>query len=214
MLIFVSCLIRLFCPTPTISRIVHSKKNHAIQAATGRQGPAVANGSTVCEVCDETPTDRVVSSCCGAAFCRSCVVDMMSLENLDNQNISTRCPSCRNPFSIDLNQENQQIVDDATLTISNGSGNNKLGMPSLKEMSHVASGSILRRIDLGEFATSTKVEVRGYLQRFVHRIGGVGLRMAVSGRLSRSDLDCYLLLFFTLCCCFCDGCFRLLCKNW
>jgi DNA repair protein RAD16 len=147
---------------PTISRIVHSKKNHAIQAAMGRQGPAVANGSTVCEICDETPTDRVVSSCCGAAFCRSCVMEMMSLENLNNQDTNTRCPSCRNPFSIDLSQECQHIVDDATLTISSSSGSDKSGMPSLKEMSHVASGSILRRIDLGEFATSTKVEVSGY----------------------------------------------------
>jgi hypothetical protein len=153
-------LIRLFLPLSS-SRIVHSKKNHAVQAVTGRQGAAVANGSTVCEICDETPTDRVVSSCCGAAFCRSCVMDMMSLETLDHQDTNTRCPSCRDPFSIDLNQASQQIVDDSTLTISSSSGNDKAGMPSLKEMSHVASGSILRRIDLGEFATSTKVEVSG-----------------------------------------------------
>ena len=32
-------------------------------------------------------------------------------------------------------------------------------MPSLKELSHVATGSILRRINLAEFATSTKIEV-------------------------------------------------------
>lgn len=121
----------------------------------------MANGSTVCEICDETPTDRILSSCCGSAFCRSCVTDMMSLENLGDQDSSTRCPACRAPFSIDLNQECQQIVDDATLTVSSSAGNDKAGMPSLKEMSHVASGSILRRIDLGEFATSTKIEVGG-----------------------------------------------------
>ena len=31
-------------------------------------------------------------------------------------------------------------------------------MPALKELKHVASGSILRRINLAEFATSSKIE--------------------------------------------------------
>ena len=37
------------------------------------------------------------------------------------------------------------------------SGNNDF-MPSLKEMPHVARGSILRRINLADFATSSKIE--------------------------------------------------------
>lgn len=133
--------------------IVFSKKNAGKFSAPG--APAVANGSTDCELCDEPPTDRVVSSCCGAAFCRSCVADYMStaLENLQD---GTRCPSCRAPFSIDMNQESSDIVDDSTLTI--GTGSATANMPSLKDMTHVSSGSILRRINLAEFATSTKVE--------------------------------------------------------
>ena len=33
-----------------------------------------------------------------------------------------------------------------------------VGMPSLKELQHVATGSILRRINLSDFATSSKIE--------------------------------------------------------
>ena len=128
--------------------IVHSKKNHSkIQQV----GPAVANGSTDCELCEETPTDRVLSSCCSSAFCRSCVIDMMTLADVEQGN--TRCPCCRSPFSIDLNQTSYQVVDNGTLAV-----NDTAGMPSLKEMRNVASGSILRRIDLAEFSTSTKIE--------------------------------------------------------
>jgi DNA repair protein RAD16 len=128
--------------------IVHSKKNHN-KIVQG--GLAVANGSTDCELCGETPTDRVLSTCCKSAFCRSCVVDMMTLADVVQG--STRCPCCQAPFSIDLNQKIQQVVDNGTLTV-----NDTVGMPSLKEMRNVASNSILRRINLAEFSTSTKVE--------------------------------------------------------
>ena len=137
--------------------IVYSKTNAAKIPAEGR--PVVANGSIDCDLCHDPPTDRVVSSCCGAAFCRSCVIEYMSpvLENAMRDN--TRCPSCRAPFSIDLSQASSDVVDDEMLTVSNvSSGDEKANMPSLKEMNHVASGSILRRINLAEFATSTKVE--------------------------------------------------------
>jgi len=136
--------------------IVYSKKNAGKFAALN--APAVANGSIDCDLCHEPPTDRVVSSCCGAAFCRSCVVDYMSPTFEDLQQESTRCPACRAPFSVDLSQASVDVVDDSTLDISNGTGSATDNMPSLKEMSHVSSGSILRRINLAEFATSTKIE--------------------------------------------------------
>jgi len=128
--------------------IVHSKKNHA---KTVREGPSLANQSTECKICGETPTDRVLSTCCNSAFCRSCVIDMMTLTDVDQG--TTRCPCCRSPFSIDLNQTSHQVVDDGTMTVAD-----RAGMPSLKELRNVASGSILRRIDLAQFSTSTKLE--------------------------------------------------------
>lgn len=140
--------------------IVYSKKRCEL-AATRSNAPAVANGSIECDICNEPPTDRVVSSCCGSAFCRSCVIDFMSpaLENVQRE--GTRCPSCRAPLTVDLNQASADVVDDGTLTISGAdrsSDDPRMAMPSLKEMTHVSSGSILRRINLAEFTTSTKVE--------------------------------------------------------
>jgi len=137
--------------------IVYSKKNAGLLS---QNSAPVANGSTECAICNEPPTDRVVSSCCGNGYCRACVIDYMS-QSLDNeqQHDSTKCPSCRKPFSIDLSQATCDVVDDSTLTITGTqTGRVTAAMPSLREMTHVASGSILRRINLAEFATSTKIE--------------------------------------------------------
>jgi len=132
-------------------RHVYSKKDQERL----QNGPAIANGSTDCDICHEPPTERVVSSCCQAAFCRSCVLEYMSA-SLGTS--TTPCPSCRDPFSIDLNQANSDVLDDSTLEVKNRDSASSVGMPSLKELPHVATGSILRRINLAEFATSTKIE--------------------------------------------------------
>jgi DNA repair protein RAD16 len=138
--------------------IVYSKKNAG--RLQQQNSPAVANGSIDCDICGEPPTDRVVSSCCGGAFCRSCVIDYMSSSLENARHDSTRCPSCREPFTIDLSQATSDVVDDGVLTISEtqGTGSPTEAMPSLREMTHVSSGSILRRINLAEYATSTKIE--------------------------------------------------------
>jgi DNA repair protein RAD16 len=133
--------------------IVYSQKN------IDKRREQVANGSIECDICHEPPTDRVLSSCCGAGVCRSCVIDYLTGAGGEN----TPCPSCQAPFSIDLNQASvEDTVDDGTLMIapadkSNGTGSS--AMPSLKELTHVATGSILRRINLAEYATSSKIEV-------------------------------------------------------
>jgi DNA repair protein RAD16 len=139
--------------------IVHSKK--ASVAAAGRSATPVANGSVDCDMCHEPPTDRVVSSCCGAGFCRSCVLEYLTVGvggDDNNNNNGTPCPSCQAPFTIDLNQAaSEEKVDDGTLSVPSRSSSGDI--PSLKELSHVSTGSILRRINLAEFATSTKIEV-------------------------------------------------------
>lgn len=137
--------------------IVHSKGNAVRQA--GQRAAAVANGTIDCAMCHEPPTDRVVSSCCDGGFCRSCVIEYLTGAGGGN----TPCPSCAAPFSIDLNQvSSAEVIDDGTLTFPSSSGDataSSAGVPSLKEMPHVQTGSILRRINLAEFATSTKIEV-------------------------------------------------------
>ena len=136
--------------------VVYSKKDQDAAGDGQSSGPAIANGSADCDICHEPPTDRVVSSCCQAAFCRGCVLEYMSTLGEG----STPCPSCRAPFTIDLSQAQHDVVDDTTLSVQQPkkSTTSSLGMPTLKELTHVASGSILRRINLAEFATSTKIE--------------------------------------------------------
>merc|ERR1719491_912677 len=137
--------------------VVHSKREAVRLSAPSLPGdvPAIANGSVDCDLCHEPPTDRVVSMCCGAAYCRSCILEYMgrALANLT-------CPSCREAFSIDL-QAQVDIEDDSSLHIASTAtktGGSCAGVPSLKELKHVATGSILRRINLAEFATSSKIE--------------------------------------------------------
>lgn len=133
--------------------IVYSKTSGKKAVAQG--SARVVNGTTECDICHELPTQRVVSSCCGAGFCRSCVIEY--LEGAGGER--TPCPSCSSPFSVDLNQASIDSVDDSTLNIPTMPSSTKGSpMPSLKEISHVPSGSILRRINLAEFATSTKIE--------------------------------------------------------
>lgn len=114
--------------------VVYSKKGLA-ERTTIDNGVAVANGSTECDICHEPPTDRVLSSCCQSAFCQCCVRDYMAINAGE---VAIPCPSCRRPFSIDLNQ----VTEDVSTTTRVGSSD---PMPLLKDMSNVATGSILRR---------------------------------------------------------------------
>jgi DNA repair protein RAD16 len=134
--------------------VVHTKSKKNVYNGNN----AVANGSAYCDICHEPPTDRVLSICCGAGFCRSCVIEYIS----GSGGGRTPCPSCNAPFTVDLSQARvDDTIDDGVLTVPIGGKGytSATDMPSLKEMHHVATGSILRRINLAEFATSTKIEV-------------------------------------------------------
>jgi DNA repair protein RAD16 len=150
----------VFSKTNSAKRLLEQQQQSSASSAN-----VVANGSVDCDICHEPFTERVVTSCCGAGFCRSCVIEYLA----GTGGASTPCPSCNNPLSIDLNQASTDtVVDDGTLTVSGGSpstggnsGNSGSGpaMPSLKDLPHVPTGSILRRINLADFTTSTKIEV-------------------------------------------------------
>lgn len=151
--------------------VIHSRKNHLdnmARAANGGGGAIVANGTTDCDLCHEPPTDRVLSTCCGAAYCRSCVLEYMSTAASDDTagaaagggDAGLACPSCRRDFSIDL-EARADVEDDGALdfeVVPKKLNASSVGMPSLKTLPHVATGSILRRINLTEFATSSKIE--------------------------------------------------------
>ncbi|KAL7518437.1 hypothetical protein ACHAWX_003261 [Stephanocyclus meneghinianus] len=141
--------------------VIYSNKN----TNNGKSTPSgdtllIANGSADCDLCHEPPTDRVVSTCCGAAYCRSCVLEYMSGTTGLAASAALSCPSCREAFSIDL-EARVDLEDDSALNAGatlKKQGGSELCMPSLKELPHVATGSILRRINLADFATSSKIE--------------------------------------------------------
>lgn len=130
--------------------VIHSTKG------VNSTSPVVANGSTDCTICHETATERVISTCCNSCFCRSCVIEYTESAVVN----TTNCPHCNDPLSIDLNDIRDDILDDSTLTIKSSDRQqvSSVGLPSLKELPHVATGSILRKIDLTKFATSSKIE--------------------------------------------------------
>ena len=136
--------------------MIHSNKNTDNGRLTAA-GAAPVN----CGLCHEPPTNRVVSTCCGAAYCRPCVMEYMSGTASLAGAESLTCPSCRDAFSIDL-ETCADLEDDSALEAIPVSSNKQNGatdfMPSLKELPHVATGSILRRINLADFATSSKIE--------------------------------------------------------
>lgn len=140
--------------------VIHSNRGVGSIAASSHAGGApIANGTIDCDLCHEPPTDRVVSSCCGAAYCKSCVLEYMTTSNglANNGDAGLTCPSCRAAFSIDL-EVRADVEDDSSLQVAPAAKSSSAGMPSLKELQHVATGSILRRINLAEFATSSKIE--------------------------------------------------------
>jgi DNA repair protein RAD16 len=141
--------------------VIHSNKGVGALASSQSGGTSVANGTIDCDLCHEPPTDRVVSSCCGAAYCKSCVLEYMATSTgLANGDAGLSCPSCRAAFSIDL-EVGADVEDDSSLLVAPAAkeaSSDYVGMPSLKELQHVATGSILRRINLSEFATSSKIE--------------------------------------------------------
>jgi DNA repair protein RAD16 len=134
--------------------IVYSKTN--ARKAGNRGAAPIANGSVDCDICHEPPTQRIVSSCCRSGFCRSCVIEY--LEGAGGER--TPCPSCQAPFSVDLNQVSIDSIDNGTLKITSGACPSSGYVPSLKELKHVPSGSILRRINLAEFATCKSIKKR------------------------------------------------------
>lgn len=114
--------------------VVHSKKGVSNLGATA----AVTNGRVDCHLCDEPPTERIVSTCCETAFCKSCVLEYMETA-VAGDNV-TPCPHCNNPFSIDLNQVNPDPVDDGSIGLDTRESVSTVGLPSLKELPHVPSG--------------------------------------------------------------------------
>ncbi|XP_043688459.1 DNA repair protein RAD16-like isoform X1 [Telopea speciosissima] len=92
------------------------------------------NGEKVCGICHETAEDSVVTSC-RHIFCKACLIDFSS--SLEEAS----CPSCSKSLTVDF-----------TSKLNQGDQNSKTTVTGFKR------SSILNRICLEDFQTSTKIE--------------------------------------------------------
>ncbi|KAI8341863.1 SNF2 family N-terminal domain-containing protein [Chlamydoabsidia padenii] len=100
------------------------------------------NKQLVCMLCNDTPEDAIMSAC-KHTFCRECCIQY--LESFDDigagpSKETPKCPSCYASFSVDLTQP--------ALEIDLGEG----------EHSAFSKTSIVNRIDMDKWRSSTKIE--------------------------------------------------------
>ncbi|KAL2783908.1 SNF2 family N-terminal domain-containing protein [Aspergillus keveii] len=89
----------------------------------------------VCSICDE-PAEEAIRSRCHHDFCRRCVKDYMRSFDADS---IVDCPRCHIPLSIDLEQPDMEQHED-----------------------HVKKNSIVNRIRMEDWTSSTKIEMLVY----------------------------------------------------
>eukprot|EP00963_Diacronema_lutheri_P002930 scaffold239_cov382-Pavlova_lutheri.AAC.5 len=134
--------------------VVHSQTAINAIPADGSLDAKRAQGEYgACAVCSEEAEDPVMSGC-NHMFCRSCAQSL--LESCANVGVMG-CPTCDAPLSIDLSAETVARPMDSSISVGNG----------LLKNFFLRKNSILNRINLGGFQTSTKIEA---LREELHRM--------------------------------------------
>ncbi|GAB2215035.1 hypothetical protein Drorol1_Dr00019409 [Drosera rotundifolia] len=100
-----------------------------------KTGGTIENDNTEqsCGICHESVEDPVVTSC-SHVFCKACLMDYSSALG------QVSCPSCSKPLTVDF------------------TANSNSGGPKGTTLKGYRSSSILNRVQLSEFQTSTKIE--------------------------------------------------------
>ncbi|KAI8644678.1 SNF2 family N-terminal domain-containing protein [Parasitella parasitica] len=96
------------------------------------------NQQLVCMLCNDPPEDAI-AAVCKHVFCRECCVQYCNSFD-DERGENPRCPSCFAEFSVDLSQP--------AIEVSDGPGVN----------SNYSRSSIVNRIDMDKWRSSTKIE--------------------------------------------------------
>ena len=97
------------------------------------------NKQLVCMLCNDPPEDAV-SAQCKHVFCRECCIQYYNSFDDSESNVKPKCPSCYANFSVDLTQP--------TIETEASAGSN----------SNYAKSSIVNRIDMDKWRSSTKIE--------------------------------------------------------
>ncbi len=146
--------------------VIHSD---AQQSATeARVTAAAASSATAaeceCDLCHD-PLEQGVKSKCGHWFCKPCIQDYIS-----SVGANTVCPTCSKPLTIQLDSaeadEEEEEVTAKPATKKRGSAKAAASSSSSSSTSAIVAEiaprwrkkSILNRVDLGLFQSSTKME--------------------------------------------------------
>ncbi|GMP53971.1 hypothetical protein CsSME_00019273 [Camellia sinensis var. sinensis] len=125
------------------------------------------NGEQVCGLCHDTVEDPVVASC-AHIFCKSCFI------NFPASTGQVLCPSCSEPLTVDF-----------STNVDHGVQNSKTTIKGFKP------SSILNRICLDNFQTSTKIEALREEIRFMVESDGSAKGIVFSQFTSFLDLIHY-----------------------
>lgn len=139
-------------------------------SAMERKGKAVDTRNDIkCGLCNDPEEDTVVTSC-GHAFCKPCLIDFGASMGQNS------CPSCSKPLTVDFT--------------SNKDGKEQRSKTTIKGF---RSSSILNRIQLDDFQTSTKIDALREEIRFMIERDGSAKAIVFSQFSSFLDLIHYAL---------------------
>ncbi|XP_021776461.1 DNA repair protein RAD16-like [Chenopodium quinoa] len=139
------------------------------------------NGEQACGICHDPIEDLTVTSC-GHRFCRICLIEFSS--SLEQPS----CPSCSKPLTANFTS-NSSIGDQRSKTSVNG----------------FKSSSIMNRIHLDDFQTSTKIDALREEIRFMIERDGSAKGIVFSQFTSFLDLIMYSLKKSGITCVLLDG---------
>ncbi|KAJ9532020.1 hypothetical protein QJQ45_003725 [Haematococcus lacustris] len=144
-----------------------SRAGSASRAGPGLPGRAASSVVvTVCGICHDE-VDVGVWAACGHAFCRACVLEYVS-NCEDGQVGGTKCPACSQPLTVDLSAASPLEASPGSQPSSGGgaaggaAGGKQRAAPGTAAGGASGrgprKGSILSRIPLDAFQSSTKIE--------------------------------------------------------
>lgn len=116
--------------------------------------------SIFCEFCHETPIDLCSNDKCEHHYCVDCVMEYINTLNdseINGKTCIAVCPKCTIPLNVDFNAKQEKTPVIITKRVSSESKpiiSNDLPLNSIK----IKKGSILSKINLQNFQTSTKLE--------------------------------------------------------
>lgn len=157
--------------------VVYSRANSLRSESTADSD----NGEQVCGLCHDPVEDTVVTSC-GHIFCRTCLIDFSSTLGQPS------CPTCSKPLTADFTSNSSTGVQKAKTSV-NG----------------FRSSSILNRIQLDDFQTSTKIDALREEIRFMVERDGSAKGIVFSQFTSFLDLIMYSLQKSGITCVLLDG---------